>query len=908
MDWLKPSQRKAINAMSSENVQIVACAGSGKTEVISRGIAEIVRSGADPSSIVAFTFTEKAAEELKARIRRVLIESGAVAGTLGDLYAGTIHSYCFEALKEFRPEYRSFDVLDEASRVAYLSKPPNYYKRLNLVGLEHANGISRYTTVSRFILSTEIALNEGIATARLRKADPRIAAAIDAYRRALVEDHYLDFSTMIHELVDLLEHDAGVRQAMHHKVRYLIVDEYQDINGLQERLIKAMVGPQTRITVVGDDDQSIYGWRGAVVDYIRKFGKNFRKVKTIRLQENFRSSSGVVELANTYIRRNRSRLAKSMVAKGPMPYQKPDIQYRHFTTEQEQLDFIARRIRELVATEFVAKDGAHFALGLGDFVILVRNNADIQRLLPLLERAGIEYVVDSGESVFDQPLVTIVLALLDASFGLGEQSFDQLAGELAAYFRASARSSAPKRGILRDLDALKAELDRVAGKKNDYLPELGLQGVFHRLIAALGLTQVDLSDAEHFYLASLSRAVSDYETVWQRLRHAEYKFFRGFVTAWAQHSYTVPGNQIGGMTGRVKIMTIHKAKGLEFPVVFIPYLNKKRKPNPQTSFIPDRLYDAARYDGDEEDDRRVYYVAMTRSQKYLFLSGMKNDEAVRKPREPASVIAELDPAYLAKPTRITLPKCSLPERVPDHSFATTFSELSAYGRCGYDYKLRHLYGYNAGVPAAFGYGTQIHNILNLIHKEYRDAGLGEKEIEALVTKHFYLRYAPGAMSENARRAAVKVVQNYVRAHAGEFGLILETEKRFEAALGDTLINGQIDLIKKIDADGSVLEVEVVDFKSDSALLYKGDSKHQVRLYVSAARDALKLDPKRASLQDLETGRREDVAIDDKEMAGTLAILDQRIKGIRSGNFAAVRSTAVCPECDYCRICRHAVTV
>ncbi len=893
--------------MAARNVQIVACAGSGKTEVISRGIAEIVRKSAAPSSIVAFTFTEKAAEELKARIRHILMELAPGISGLGDMYAGTIHSYCFEALKELRPEYRSYDVLDEAARVAYLSKPFNYYNRLNLIRLQKANGLTKFTTVARFIGAVELFLNEGIRASKLRKTDSRMAEAIEAYRKALSEDRYLDFSTMIHELVVLLETDKAARKAFHAKVRHIVVDEYQDVNGLQERLIRAMAGPNTLVTVVGDDDQSIYGWRGAVVDYIKNFPKAFPRVKTVTLEDNFRSTSAIVSLANSYIARNRSRLPKKMVAKGKMSPQRSDIQYRHFDTEESQARFIARRIRELIGSDFTGKDGKQFALGLGDVGILVRSNADVERLLPFLAQAGIDYVVDSGESVFEQLIVRLVLDIFDWVFGMPTQPLDTLVGLYLSNLRDGTRTVPAKADILRRIRAMKRRLDAIARKGNrDYLPDLGLQGVFHELLGELGVPNTVLTDAEHFYLASLSLAVSDYEKVWQRLRHSEYKYFRGFVTAWAQYSYAVPGSQVGGMTGRVKVMTIHKAKGLEFPIVFIPYLNKKRKPNPRSSFIPATLFNSARYDGTEEDDRRVYYVAVTRSQKYLFLSGMEQDDTVRKSREPAAMVAELDAALLSAPKVLRPPKSGLAERKPDHAFATTFSELSAYGRCGYDYKLRYFFGYNAGVPAAFGYGTQIHNILNLIHTRYKDKSLSNAELEQLVNRHFYLRYAPGQMSKNARKAAVKVVQNYVRSHSHEFPTILETEKSFEAAIGDTLINGQIDLIKRLDATGKLQEVEVVDFKSDSALLYKPDSQHQVRLYVAASRDSLNLDPKKATIQDLETGKKEDVKIGNAEMQETFKVLVDRIDGLRAGKFIPVKSKQVCPECDFHRICPHAV--
>ena len=901
-----PNQKKAIRLMATDNVQLIACAGSGKTEIVSRGIGEIVAGGADPSSIVAFTFTEKAAEELKARVRSVLGEVVPGKTDLGDIYVGTIHSYCFEQLKELKPEYRSFDALDDATRIAYVSKPYNYYHRLKLAALEGKFGIKRYSVISEFVRSVDIVADEGISLKRLRKSEPELAASIEAYRKCLAEDRYVDFATMIHGLVTLLEKDSNLRKELHSRLRYLVVDEYQDINGLQERLIEAMVGPKTRITVVGDDDQSIYAWRGSVVHHIVNFRKRFRNVKLIKLEENFRSTKGIVDLANRYIQLNGTRLSKSMRPHGPANFGGGDIQYRHFASEEQQVEFIVRRIRELMGADFPAKDGTRFALSLGDVGILARRNGDIERLLPFLDEAGIRYVVDSGELVFEQPIVQLALEYLDYVFGIGDIGLKEIVDLHIAYLRSHGHTKVKATNVKKHVRQIRVALDRIKAKhRKDYLPELGLQGVFFDLLRAMGIATVDFAEPQHFYLATLSQSISDYEKVWMRLRHSEYKWFRGFVTAWAQHAYAVSDPMAGWDMNAVKVMTIHKAKGLEFPVVFLPYLVQKKPMNRRLSLVPDSLFDAARYKGNEEDDRRVNYVAITRSQKYLFLSGIRNDTTVKKPREPARMIAELDQKLLGSPARIRATKSRLAARKPDISFATTFSDLSAYGRCGYDYKLRHVFGYNAGVPAAFGYGTQLHNILNIIHKKHADGKLSDKEINRLVDKHFFLRYAPGAMSDGMRKSAKNVVKNYVRKNSGDFNLILETEKRFEMALGDALIAGQIDLLKKLDSTGSVREVEVVDFKSDESLLYKVDHQHQLRLYVAASKDALGLDPKLASIRDLDSGKREMVDIDEQKLSETKKILLSRIDGIRQNQFVPVSVANVCSECDFTRICRHA---
>ena len=463
---LTKEQQRAIQLMPDHNVQLIACAGSGKTEIISRGIAAILEKGADPSEIVAFTFTEKAAEELKAMIRHILRKCRPDMADIGDMYVGTIHSYCFETLKALEPAYRCYDVLDEAARVAYISKPYTYWNRLELNKLESEKGIRRYTTISRFIDSVDIALNEDVDFDELRRSEPELAASIEAYRELLQTDRYLDFSTMIHELVVLLEGNKSVRNTLHDKVRYVVVDEYQDINGLQERLIKLMTGPQTRVTVVGDDDQSIYGWRGAVVDYIINFSKRFPAVVKVKLEKNFRSTEGIIPLANAYIRKNSDRLAKRMLSsKGrKSKYHQQDIQYRHFQDEDEQAGFITGKIQELEGTDFLAKDGTGYGLSLGDMAIILRANADIRRLLPLLEVAGLEYVVDSGETVFDQPVVRVTHDLLDHVFALDGPPLGTLVDQYRSYLKDKGYKQIRTADLVRDIGRLRSALDRVAGR------------------------------------------------------------------------------------------------------------------------------------------------------------------------------------------------------------------------------------------------------------------------------------------------------------------------------------------------------------------------------------------------------------------------------------------------------------
>jgi len=184
-----------------------------------------------------------------------------------------------------------------------------------------------------------------------------------------------------------------------------------------------MVGAKTKVAVVGDDDQSIYWWRGSIVDYLIRFRKRIPSVKTAMLEANFRSTTGVVSLGQKFIERNRHRLPKKMTAGNPFKskHTAPDIQHCHFGTEAQQAKFVVSRMKELVGSDFVDNRARPSAISYGDMAVLIRTNADIRRFLPYLVEAGIPHVVDSGEIVFEQEIVTLTMACLDWIFRRNDQ-------------------------------------------------------------------------------------------------------------------------------------------------------------------------------------------------------------------------------------------------------------------------------------------------------------------------------------------------------------------------------------------------------------------------------------------------------------------------------------------------------
>ena len=262
-----PEQAEAI-AYRKGNLQITACAGSGKTEAISRRVCSLIEEGVEPLQVIAFTFTERAAAGLQARIKKRIGESmgQGFLDRLGPMFVGTIHSYCLQMLQTHVPRYGNFDMLDENRLAGLLSRE---HKRIGIGKL----GEQHWRPISEFLRNVDVVENELIDPARL-KGTP-FGEVFEAFSGMLERYRYLTFGLLISTAVRALE-DPHVFQRVHGPLRHLIVNEYQDINPAQERLIELLAQPPVHLCVVGDDDQSIYQWRGSDVSNILDFEKRYK--------------------------------------------------------------------------------------------------------------------------------------------------------------------------------------------------------------------------------------------------------------------------------------------------------------------------------------------------------------------------------------------------------------------------------------------------------------------------------------------------------------------------------------------------------------------------------------------------------------------------------------------------------
>jgi DNA helicase II / ATP-dependent DNA helicase PcrA len=900
------------------NVQIIACAGSGKTEFVSERIAYQIQQGiTKPSEIVALTFNDAAAEELKFRVRDKIKELLGKQPDIGDMYIGTIHSFAFKILQDFVPEYRGYDMLDENSRKAFSVSLKwdgiNLWELYNtLKGLGYRlpfstdNNPKRYENWTLNTLLADIDFYREESVTEKKIAADNFKTAIEIYLNKLKERKFLDFSGILRLAVDHLANDKYIVQQIQKQFKFFTIDEYQDVNPIQEKLIRLVSG-QKNVCVVGDDDQSIYQWRGADVDNIINFPKNYKSVTTFKLETNRRSHNNIINCAADFISANPKRLPKAIKTNSAVT-EKGDLYKLCFDKQQEEVDWIVSKVNSLYGKEYSDK-GQPRKLKYSDMVLLFRRRNDAHEYKEALEQAGINVIYSGMGGLMESPEVVGILRTLKY---IGESAKDD--------------DNDPNESIT-DIHALIADnfqitlpvFKKLVGDIIQWCKEqkrLSMQGLYYKLLSGLGLGDISFhndptDDVALYNLGRFSQTISDFEGSRTYLSKNDIVRFIDFIQTFVSNAYDEGSTDANaGLIDAVKIMTLHGTKGLGFPVVFMPRMKGiTNRNNGRVTFLDTTKIDFSRYGGSEADERRLYYVALTRAKKFLFATTHQISSGNTRRTGVHNFFTALPDKYfittnIADPTKRK--PCSIDRVDSDLRFPTNYSELSYYLSCSYDYRMRFIYGFNPELVQALGYGKQVHNLINLMHKEYERTYKipTEKRVAELVEQHFYLRYAATKQVEILKKSCFNSLKNYINLWKKDFSLAVKTEQNFEMDFENkALINGSIDLLSRSEGKQDVLEI--IDFKTGKPQShFKEKYTHQVVLYTIAAQEALMKNISKAYLHylDAEKAERKEVVITDKKITETRTKLKVAVDGIISNKFPRKPRKEICSKCDWNSIC------
>lgn len=892
------------------NLQIIACAGSGKTEFVSERIAyQIYKGIAKPEQIVAFTFTEKASEELKFRIRSKIKTLIGKQPDIGDMYIGTIHAFAFRLLQEFIPRYRAYDMLDDVGRLAFLSSIRNdidltYLTAALVKRFRKPFGKNNQNWVFKtFVRDIDIFREEGLTPDKAVSDSFRNAYAV--YLKKLDEKRFLDFSAILRIAVDTLKNDKKVRAKVQAQYAFFTVDEYQDVNPIQEELIQ-LISNKENVCIVGDDDQSIYQWRGADTRNILTFKTRYKNVTTHELLINRRSHDAIVKASNDLITTNSPRIPKSIKDKGTVS-SPGDLYKVVFPGQEDEIAWIVDKIQALVGTEY--KDGEIVRkLKYSDVTLLFRSIANESTLyIQALDEAGIPTIYSGVGGLFDTDEVDCVIRILeyisecDKDTDYCDDFLKDIHRDLPGQFTIPIKQF--KAAVIKQKEWAK-------GQKR-----LSLQKLYGTILSLLGLNDPSFHTSTNevilYNLGRLSQAISDYENSREYLTYKSIKDFIWFIRLHAENSYD-SGNTdaMAGLVDAVQIMTMHGTKGLGFPIVFMPsHFRMNRVPDFGPTYIDTSKVDVSRFLNHDQDERRLYYVAMTRSKKFLFITTAEFKVDGKRRSSRSFLFDEIPPKHFITtpiPDPTKRKACKVDGLSEEVRFPTSYSELAYYLSCGYDYKMRFLFGFNPGIVPQLGFGKQIHNIINLLHKEYEDTKKipTKKRVQELLEEHFYLRYASDYVTADLMKSAQNSLERYVKMWEKDFTLSVKTERAFELEFDNALIAGSIDMIKRDGADEEILEI--IDFKTGKAdpdLSERYDL--QVQLYTIAAREALGINTKKALIHYLDAVKNSRVIVETSDYALQNATeqIQYAIDGITTAEFKRdARKNDICKGCDWCGIC------
>jgi DNA helicase-2/ATP-dependent DNA helicase PcrA len=954
LDRLNPSQIDAVTHDQGP-LLIVAGAGTGKTTVLTRRIAYLIATKrCRPEEILALTFTDKAAAEMEERVD-TLVPYG-----YADVWISTFHAFGDRLLKEnalelgLTPDFR---VLTRAEQVIFLRDqlfrlPLDYYRPLG-DPTRHVQAL--ITLVSR-LKDEDVAPGEYLAYAERRRAEGAEDAAQHAelaqtylrYQELMTEAGCVDFGDQIVLSLKLFRTRPHVLRRCQSRFKYILVDEFQDTNYAQFELVKLLAARERNVTVVGDDDQAIFRFRGASMSNILDFDRTYPDAKKVVLRENYRSPQAVLDPAYRLIQNNNpdrlevaQRIDKRLRSQAGAGTPPRHLVFDTVSTESE-------RVAEIIA------DDHERGRPLRDFAILVRANDDADPFLRALNMRGLPWTFSGNQGLYGRPEIRLLIAFLrSVAFPDDSVSLHFLASSdiyqvpivdltkcathadrkhrhLFDVLRSlpdlpdlregvSDEGVAAVRHLLTDLERY-MELARET-PTGELLYQFMLDsGQIARYTKAPAELEHEVQNVSRFFakVKDASRVLR-YDNVREFVKHLDALIEAGDDPAVAEAEQDTPA---------VRVLTVHKAKGLEWPVVFLVNLLQHKFPSMRRTEpieMPRELIKDTLPTGDFhlQEERRLFYVGMTRARELLYLTGAEDMGGRRKWKVSQFVLEALDlPRDATKPFRANPIEeihryAPLPEQsgwefasIPDEEILSiSHNQVDDYQTCPLKYQYIHVLRIPIIRHHAVVYGSALHRAVEFYLRRRAVGSFTPLEdfLQAFADAWRNEGFLTREHEEQRKKAGVEALTRFYHEEEGRGERPGEVEKEFGFSLGNNRVRGRFDRVDRAPEGEVIIDYKSSDITEQARADQRARESLQLKIYALARTELTGTLPARAELRFLESGLTGRHVPTPADLEEARAAIGAAAAGIRARRFGATPGYQACRYCAYTQICPFTAT-
>jgi len=972
---LNSSQISAITTINGP-LQIIAGPGSGKTLVLVLRVMYIVLTGhAQPNEIVITTFTEKAAFELRDRIHQFATKLG-YKGPLNEMKIRTINSFCDDVIRQminYTPIKRNYEVLDDITHTLFISdKFTTIFSEdaMKTNGRYLGRWQYKWITIKEIIPYFNKIVEELVDVERLLSSPNnnsflvQLGKAYQNYRMVMYEANRIDFAHQQKIFLDLLQ-EPRLQQKIKQNIKYIMVDEYQDTNYIQEQILLKLADPTNNICIVGDEDQSLYRFRGATVRNILEFSSHFANCRRITLNSNYQSHPKIIEFYNRfmkYINWTNSSTGTSfrfdkVIRSNPKQSHEdyPAVVAISKQTPEEEAEEFAALIVYLKDNKMI-EDYSQVALLLNS----VRSDRS-SSYIEALKRRGIPYYNPRAKAFFENEEIKQIIGsyaflfqfravLLQDSYrpdnaigdeskllnitkspslDEGEEQFSQLNQYIDACINLI-RPEIEKHSPLGQ--CLKERLQDIESLKQGQRLDMHLADYFYEIVGFDPFATYLGNENSARNLAKFSRLITIFQNYYRidfvREKNKKYiprkllSFLRLLLRT-GINDYEDPDNPIPA--GHVQMMTIHQSKGLEFPIVVVGTRGDTIKNQTRIDNDLSQYYHRSQSEPQEKiatfDKMRQYYVAFSRAEKLLVIANASSRHDHSSVNQLISPACSTLQHWQSITTAVTFSRLRISAKkpfIPKKSFGFT-SHINFFETCPRQYQLYQEYRFSPSNSAPLTFGILVHQTIEDIHKEVKEGRLGQITNERIKTEWLennyrsLLKAGKIPLSAKSQTLALDQILDYFNQNYDILKRIVDAEVDVSIETPNYILNGKIDLL--IGEDG---KYELLDFKSqkkpdsDDPVLRK--YYNQLYMYVQILNDRYAIYPERIYIYWTNESDRDSalmqIHIDEYQIQKAKEYFDAVVNSIQNKHFEVKESPAkkVCSECDFRSYCNNQGTI